>query len=682
MKKLILITLIATAALVAFRGNPIRHIHGIVYAKDDGLPVPGATVKVKGTYTGTMTNNLGKYSIDAPDGSTLTFSMVGYQSKTVAIGNTDSLNIYLETSNSQLGEVVVTTSLGVKHQRKSKGYTATSAQADVNIPPPVAYELQTAQPLSAPAVQQQASQYSGKVAGLGVYDKNVAKAKNAPGALQKSLKYSGYNAVNTTANPQDESYKAITENGFSTPKDNPLSTFSVDVDAASYSNMRRFINNGQLPPPDAVRVEEMINYFKYNFNEPKGNEPVGMTTEISSAPWNKSHLLVRIGLKARTIDMDKLPPSNLVFLLDISGSMGEPNKLPLVKSAMKMLTDQLRPQDRVAIVVYSGEVAMKLPSTPGDEKQRIKDAIDELQAGGSTAGGAGIKMAYKIARENFKKNGNNRIIMCTDGDFNVGDSSDGDMETLVTRERYSNVPITIMGFGMGNLKDSKMEILADKGNGNYAYIDNLTEAQKTLVNEYGGTMFMVAKDVKLQVEFNPALVQAYRLVGYEDRLLNKEDFNNDQKDAGDMGSGHTVTAFYEIVPTGVKDDYSNGVDPLKYQSNLPVVAATGHYANEMITVKFRYKQPGSDQSKLSVAVVMNHPASFNSTSADFRFAAAVAEFGMLLRNSQFKQNGSFDQAIDIAKNAKGNDEDGYRAEFVRLAQTAKSLMANQLTSAF
>jgi Ca-activated chloride channel family protein len=286
-------------------------------------------------------------------------------------------------------------------------------------------------------------------------------------------------------------------------------------------------------------------------------------------------------------------------------------------------------------------------------------------------------MAYKIARENFMKNGNNRIIMCTDGDFNVGDSSDGDMETLISRERYSNVPITIMGFGMGNLKDSKMEVLADKGNGNYAYIDNLTEAQKTLINEYGGTMYMVAKDVKLQVEFNPALVQAYRLVGYEDRLLNKEDFNNDQKDAGDMGSGHTVTAFYEILPTGVKDDYSNSVDPLKYQNTAPSVTPTGHYANEMMTVKFRYKQPDSDKSKLSVAVVMNKPASFSSTSSDFRFASAVAEFGMLLRNSQFKQNASFDQAIDIAKNAKGSDEDGYRAEFVRLAQTAKSLAGNQ-----
>jgi Ca-activated chloride channel family protein len=659
MKKLILITLIIPVALAAFTRSTVRHIHGTVYGSDDKLPIAGATIKIKGANTFAMTNAIGKYAIDAPDGASLIFTYAGFQAKTVAIGNKDSLDVYLDPSKNALNEVVVI-GYGVKHKKASTASVTTSANADISIAPPA---------LSAPMVQNQVAQYS-------------TQAKKVRGGVAQSLKYPNPGYYNNTANPQDESYKAITENGFSTPKDNPLSTFSVDVDAASYSNVRRFINSGQLPPPDAVRVEEMINYFKYNIAPPEGNDPVGITTEVSSAPWNKNHLLVRIGLKAHTIDMSKLPPSNLVFLLDISGSMGDANKLPLVKASMKMLVDQLRPEDRVAIVVYSGEAGLKLPSTPGDEKEKIKDAIDELQAGGSTAGGAGIKLAYKIARENFMKSGNNRIIMCTDGDFNVGDSSDGDMETLITRERYSNVPITIMGFGMGNLKDSKMEILADKGNGNYAYIDNLTEAQKTLVNEYGGTMYMVAKDVKLQVEFNPALVQAYRLVGYEDRLLNKEDFNNDQKDAGDMGSGHTVTAFYEVVPAGVKDDYSSSVDPLKYQNNSPAVAPGGHYANEMMTVKFRYKQPGSDKSKLSVAVVMNRPASFNSTSADFRFAAAVAEFGMLLRNSQFRQNASFDQAIDIAKNAKGTDEDGYRAEFVRLAKTAKSLAGNQFTSAF
>ncbi|HEY4196477.1 MAG TPA: von Willebrand factor type A domain-containing protein, partial [Mucilaginibacter sp.] len=479
---------------------------------------------------------------------------------------------------------------------------------------------------------------------------------------------------NNTASAEDESYKRNEENRFLNAKDNPLSTFSIDVDAASYSNVRRFINSGQLPPTDAVRVEEMINYFKYDLTGPANNEPVAIHTELSSAPWNPKHRLLRIGMKARTIDMDKLPASNLVFLLDVSGSMADANKLPLVKSAMKMLVDQLRPQDRVAIVVYSGQAGLKLASTPGDKKEKIKDAIDELEAGGSTAGGAGIKLAYRIARENFKKNGNNRIIMATDGDFNVGDSSDGDMEDLITSERSSNVPITIMGVGMGNLKDSKMETLADKGNGNYAYIDNLTEARKTLITEFGGTMFMVAKDVKLQVEFNPAKVQAYRLVGYEDRMLAKEDFNNDKKDAGDMGSGHTVTAFYEIVPAGVKDDYSQSVDPLKYQKTNAVAA---NNSDEMMTIKFRFKQPGSDQSKMSLVAVADKPESFNSTSADFRFASAVAEFGMLLRHSSFKQKSNFDQAIGIAKAAKGKDDDGYRSEFVRLAESAKSLAGNE-----
>lgn len=638
MKKLALITLILTA-LIGFKPYNVRHIHGTVYALDDKLPIPGATVKIKGTNIGTQTNSAGQYKIDAPDGSSLVFSFLGYEKKTVAVGKSDSIDVYLKSSASQLGEVVVTSALGIKRQSSALGYAASAP----SLTPPAVYDI----------------------------------------ALEKSnsLKYPANNGYyNNTSNPNDESYKTINENGFNNAKENPLSTFSVDVDAASYSNVRRFINNGQLPPVDAVRVEEMINYFKYDLPGPTNGDPVAITTEISTAPWNTAHRLVRVGLKARTIDTGKLPPSNLVFLLDISGSMAEANKLPLVKASMNMLVDQLRAEDKVAIVVYSGEVALKLPATSGNEKQTIKDAIDELEAGGSTAGGAGIKMAYRIARENFLKKGNNRIIMCTDGDFNVGDSSDGDMETLITRERYSNVPITIMGFGMGNLKDSKMEILADKGNGNYAYIDNLAEAHKTLIEEFGGTMFMVAKDVKLQVEFNPARVQSYRLVGYEDRLLNKEDFNNDMKDAGDMGSGQTVTALYEIVPAGVADAYSSSVDPLKYQK--PKENPSTLYSDELMTVKFRYKQPGTDSSKLSVAVVKDKPASFTSATADFRFAASVAEFGMLLRNSQFKQQSTFNQVTDIAKAAKGKDDDGYRSEFVRLVKSARSLVPAGYTAKY
>jgi Ca-activated chloride channel homolog len=659
MKKIILITLMI-AGLAAFKCNNSRQIAGVVFGSSDKLPIIGVTVKVAGTNIIVQTNSNGAYFINVPDGKdSLSFSYIGYQSKKVQLGKGDTLNVYLDATSNQLSEVVVTGALGIKKQAGELGY----ATAQINN-----------KNLTQADATTMSSGLAGTVSGVQVNGPNPNTQFKLRGARSTAMTYSANQAYNTPAT-DDESYKTITENGFNSAKDNPLSTFSVDVDAASYSNVRRFINDGQLPPADAVRVEEMINYFKYNIPGPSNNDPVAIHTELSSAPWNPKHLLVRVGLKARTINMDKLPPSNMVFLLDISGSMGEPNKLPLVKASMKMLVDQLRPQDRVAIVVYSGEVALKLPSTPGNKKQLIKDAIDELQAGGSTAGGAGIKMAYRIARENYMFGGNNRIIMCTDGDFNVGDSSDGDMETLITRERSTNVPITIMGFGMGNLKDSKMEILADKGNGNYAYIDNLTEARKTLITEYGGTMFTVAKDVKLQVEFNPAKVQAYRLVGYEDRLLAKEDFNNDKKDAGDMGSGHTVTAFYEIVPVGVADDYSNSVDPLKYQKTKDAPIA-GSYSGELMTIKFRYKQPDSDKSSLSVITVQNNPVSFSSTSVDFRFASAVAEFGMLLRGSEFKQGSSFDQAIGIAKSARGNDEDGYRSEFVRLAETAKSLAGN------
>ncbi len=476
----------------------------------------------------------------------------------------------------------------------------------------------------------------------------------------------------------NESYAKLIENKYQNPLNNPLSTFSVDVDNAAYSNIRRFINSGQLPPKDAVRIEEMINYFKYQLPEPKGDEPVAMATGLAPAPWNTNHRLLRISLKARTIDSAKLPPSNLVFLIDVSGSMDEPNKLPLVKQSMKMLVEQLRAQDKVAIVVYAGQAGLVLPATAGNQKETIDNAIDNLSAGGSTAGGAGIILAYKVAKENFKKGGNNRIVMATDGDFNVGASSNESMEQLIAKERDSGVDLSIMGFGMGNLKDSKMETLADKGNGNYAYIDNLTEAHKALVSEFSGTMFTVAKDVKLQVEFNPAKVQAYRLIGYEDRMLAKEDFNNDKKDAGDMGSGHTVTALYEIVPAGIKDDYAGSVDALKYQKadKTPAVSAT----NEMATIKFRYKEPQGSESKLSQVVVNDTAASFDKQPTDFRFASAVAEVGLLLRDSEFKGKATFDQAIKIAKAAKGSDEEGYRSEFIRLAQTA-ALMTKNVTLA-
>ncbi|HQU56984.1 MAG TPA: VWA domain-containing protein, partial [Chitinophagaceae bacterium] len=399
-----------------------------------------------------------------------------------------------------------------------------------------------------------------------------------------------------------EGYDKITENPFKKVNDYPLSTFSIDVDAASYSNVRRFLNQGQLPPAGAVRIEEMINYFKYDYKQPKNGQPFSIHTEMANAPWNPNNKLVLIGLQGKKIPTDNLPASNLVFLIDVSGSMRSSNKLPLVKASLKMLVEQLREQDKISLVVYAGAAGLVLPPTSGAEKTKIKDAIDKLRAGGSTAGGAGIKLAYKTAEENFMKNGNNRVILCTDGDFNVGESSDDAMERLIEDERKSGVFLTVLGYGMGNYQDAKMQKLADKGNGNHAYIDGISEAKKVLVNEFGGTLFTIAKDVKLQIEFNPAKVQGYRLIGYENRMLAKEDFNDDKKDAGELGSGHTVTAIYEVIPVGVESDFLKDVDPLKYQKEKTKLSPTAHNG-EILTVKFRYKEPDGEVSKLIVQPV-------------------------------------------------------------------------------
>lgn len=466
-----------------------------------------------------------------------------------------------------------------------------------------------------------------------------------------------------------EEYYEIVENGFMKVKDTPLSTFSIDVDAAAYGNMRRYLNKGQLPPADAVRTEELINYFSYDYAKPTGDAPVKITTEVGACPWNPVHRLVRIGLKAREIPTENLPVSNLVFLIDVSGSMYGAERLDLVKSSLKLLVNNLRDKDRVAIVVYSGAAGERLPSTSGSDKQKIKDAIDELEAGGSTAGGAGIELAYKIARKNFVPGGNNRIILCTDGDFNVGISSGKALEKLIEKERETGVFLTVLGYGMGNYKDGKMQVLAEKGNGNHAYIDNLQEANRVLVNEFGATMYTVAKDVKLQVEFNPAQVQAYRLIGYESRLLQDEDFNNDAKDAGEMGAGHTVTAFYEVIPAGVESDYAGKVDELKYQKPEKTVPVS--LSKELLTVKLRYKQPDGDSSKRIEITLADDKA--NKVSVDFHFASAVAMFGQLLRDSDYKGTATYDKIISLAKTGLGKDAKGYKREFIRLVEIAKGL---------
>ena len=481
-------------------------------------------------------------------------------------------------------------------------------------------------------------------------------------------KVAGNSQYSYAENFNTESYSSITENDFKNALLNPLSTFSIDVDAASYANVRRFITNGQNPPADAVRIEEMINYFNYDYPQPKDEHPFSITTEMSTTPWNSKTKLVHIGLQGKNIDLNEIPASNLVFLIDVSGSMETANKLPLLKKSFNLLVDNLRENDRVAIVVYAGAAGLVLPSTSGSDKAKILEAINNLSAGGSTAGGAGIKLAYKVAQENFIKNGNNRIILATDGDFNIGASSDGEMTKLIEEKRKSGVYLTCLGFGMGNYKDSKMETLADKGNGNYAYIDNILEAKKVLVTEMGGTLFTIAKDVKLQLEFNPNKVESYKLIGYENRLLNAEDFNDDTKDAGELGAGHTVTALYEIVLKG--EGEAPSVDPLRYQK-LTELAPKTVPSEELLTVKFRYKKPNEETSKLIVNHLTDKSVSLAKTSNNFRYSAAVAEFGLLLRNSKHKANANYKQVVELAKASKGADEHGYRAEFIRLVEMSE-----------
>ncbi len=610
---------------LAFEHATTDKISGIV-TDSNGNPIAGISIVVKGTTIATISGTDGHYTINVPDkkNSILVFSGVGYVAKEVKVNGRTTMNVKLSFTVQALKEKPVSF-----HRMDRK----MSVEANA--------EILGGTPGAAPSI-----------------------------GYHPSFHKRDYDGLIDDFNTED--YDHINENKFLKAKDNPVSTFSIDVDAASYSNIRRILNQGQLPPAGAVRIEEMINYFKYDYPQPKNGQPFSINTEISTAPWNKDHKLVLIGLQGRKIPNESLPASNLVFLIDVSGSMMSPNKLPLVKASLKMLVDQLRQQDRVAIVVYAGAAGLVLKPTGGEEKTTIKDAIDNLEAGGSTAGGAGIRLAYKVAKENFVKGGNNRVILCTDGDFNVGESSDDAMERLIEEERKSGVFLSVLGYGVGNYKDNKMQKLADKGNGNHAYIDGISEAKKVLVNEFGGTLFTIAKDVKLQVEFNPAKVQGYRLIGYENRMLAREDFNDDKKDAGELGSGHTVTAMYEVIPAGIKTDLLKDVDPLKYQGKSSSPGKSSH-TDEILTVKFRYKAPDGDVSKLIEQPLKDNQIPLDKTSDNFRFATAVAEFGLLLRNSEFKSAASYDHVIKSARSARGKDEEGYRAEFVRLVESASML---------
>lgn len=695
-----------------------KTLTGVV--SDDQGPLPGANVTLRGTTRGVQTDMDGKYSIQVKQGDRLIFSFIGMKDQEKVVGVSNVMNVKLVASHSTLEEVVV---MGYSGDYEDDGYKGRSV-VDKKARPKaskkenklqnqvsglavttssgapgtsknivirgVATLNQSNQPLyildGTPVSQEVFNKLDPKniattevmkdASATSIYGNKAANGvivvKTANGLSKAEIEKLEKEAK--TQNPADtipvqdnyEDYEAFVENVFESPRTSPLSTFSIDVDNASYTNVRRFINNGQKVPKDAVRIEEMMNFFKYQYPQPTTEHPFSINTEYSDCPWNSNNKLIRIGLQGKSIENENLPASNLVFLIDVSGSMAQDNKLPLVIQSLKVLTNQLRKEDKVAIVVYAGAAGLVLPPTSGDKKMTIMDALDKLNAGGSTAGGQGIMLAYKTAEENFIKNGNNRVVLATDGDFNVGASSDNDMQRLIEEKRKSGVFLTCLGYGMGNYKDSKMEVLANKGNGNYAYIDNIQEANRFLGKEFKGSMFAIAKDVKIQIEFNPAQVRAYRLIGYENRKLRPEDFKNDAIDAGELGSGHTVTALYEIVPRNVKCEFFEELDDLKYTVTDDVT--TLNTLPELATIKFRYKKPDGDKSIEMVSTIANNGVALSNASSDFKFCTAVAWFGLNLRNSKLVKNKSLKDIKSLAKEGLTNDTEGYRAEFIRLVE--------------
>jgi Ca-activated chloride channel family protein len=660
MKKLALPLLLALAPALAPAQQPAAPavaladtltISGRV-ADTKGVGLPGVTVLIKGTALGVSTDQDGRYTlVGVPRKGKLIFSFVGYVTQEKpAPTNGQPLNVVLVEDLKSLNEVVVT-GYGASRHHSMTGNVSTTA----------------------PALQ-------GRVAGVQIRGaaSSPRRAKSirfGPPVVaydQEELKDKAI-ALTYPARPEPgagDTYAKVEENKFLAVAKEPLSTFSLDVDNASYTNVRRFLNESQLPPRDAVRVEEMLNYFHYQLPAPAAAspDPVRISAELSECPWAAGHQLARIGIQAKKVETASLPPANLVFLVDVSGSMDAPDRLPLVQAGLKLLVRQLRPQDHVALVAYAGAAGLVLPPTAGSRQADILEAIDRLQAGGSTAGGAGLRLAYSVAQQYVQKGGNNRVVLATDGDFNVGESSDAAMEQLIVQQRETGVFLTVLGVGRGNLRDSRMELLADKGNGNYAYLDNLDEARRTLVAQFGGTLFTVAKDVKLQVEFNPARVASYRLIGYENRLLANEDFNNERKDAGELGAGHTVMALYELVPVG---SASPLVDGLKYQPQATQMS-TGS-TTEVLTVKLRYKEPQGLRSKVLAQQLAGTATPIEQASADQQFAAAVAEFGQLLRQSEQCGTATWATAAHLAEAGRGPDAEGYRAELVRLVRLAQGL---------
>lgn len=659
-------------------------------------PLPGVNIISSGTKYGTTTDFDGLYTIKARKGDTLVYTYIGYKYKEVVVKDSLKIDVVLEEDNATLEEVVVV-AYGTTSRKSYTGSNVRKVTKREKIQNNISSQLTGN--VAGVQVTKGAKKRGKPIQIRGVSSINTAKdplyivngvpAKEGNRAIYK-IKPSKITSMKVFKSPKarvlfgdsakngcivittkgytntinyDEEYAKLSENQFKKATLNPLSTFSIDVDKAGYSNVRRMINNGDNIPYDAVKIEEMVNYFDYDYPQPTDEHPFSISTDVAKTPWNTQTQLVRIGLQGKEYLNEELPASNLTFLIDVSGSMEDHNKLPLLISAFKLLVYQLREKDKVSIVVYAGAAGVVLPPTNGDQKEKIINALQKLEAGGSTAGGQGIKLAYKLAEKNFKKNGNNRVILATDGDFNVGASSDTAMEKLIEKKRASGVFLSVLGFGMGNYKDSKLETLADKGNGNHAYIDTMQEAQKVFGGEFGGTLYTIAKDVKIQVEFNPSKVQAYRLIGYENRLLADEDFVDDTKDAGELGSGHRVTALYEVIPVGVKSDYLKEVSPLKYRN----VVAADSYTDELFTVKFRYKKPNKDTSIEMVHIQKNEETEM---STDFKFASAVALFGLKLRKSQFTNNASYTNVIELAEQGRGEDAQGYRAEFIRLVNAA------------
>ncbi len=696
MKKLLLI--VFSFFCLSEMSSQTKQITGNV-TDESSSPLPGTNITIKGQARGTQTDFDGNYKILASVGEVLVFSYIGYETEEVTIGVSNSIHVELQINAETLEEVVI---VGYATQTKrsltgsvttiSSAYGQSRANADVSrsLQGRVAGVQITNSSgltkdqrlfLDGSAEPKRNSEILYIVDGKPIPQVNnsiierlsssemVQKHIYSPSRARRTFGISnkkGCIVINTRDGnykvENDEQYAQINENKFEQVLLSPLSTFSIDVDKASYSNIRRMINRGQEVKSGAVKIEEMVNYFDYDYKQPDTKHPFSIHTEVSETPWNNRTKLVRIGLQGKEYSNANLPASNLTFLIDVSGSMGSENKLPLLKKAFKLLVNQLREKDKVSIVVYAGAAGVVLPPTSGNEKEIIIDALENLNSGGSTAGGEGIELAYRLAQKNFKRNGNNRVILATDGDFNVGVSSNQEMELLIEEKRKSGVFLSVLGFGMGNYQDSKLEILADKGNGNHAYIDTMQEAQKVFVKEFGGTLHTIAKDVKIQVEFNPTQVQSYRLIGYENRMLESEDFIDDTKDAGELGSGHTVTALYEVVPIGVIHKYTSNHIPLKYTD----IKRNTEYTDELLTIKFRYKKPKGSQSIEIVTEVENKNTEL---SEDFKFAAAVALFGMQLRKSKYNNNATTSTILWLAEKGRGLDENGYRSEFIRLVRT-------------